>query len=79
MLVLLALRARLFLARLIAEQPGMEQEKPMDVASEPVDLTNDDAAYMDTGVLHQGRICSKCAKNPVVKGKSLCVECEKKK
>lgn len=34
----------------------MTQNKKQDVAGhEPVDLTEDDAAFMDTGVLHSER------------------------
>lgn len=50
----------------------------MDVASEPVDLNND-ASYMDTGVLHSGRICTECAEKTAAKGKTLCADCQEKK
>lgn len=53
----------------------MDQNQPMDVAREPVDL-NDDAAFMDTGVLHEQRPCAKCGTNQAQRGKTLCKACE---
>ena len=50
----------------------MEQEQkkePVDVANEPVDR-NDDAEFMDTGVLHEDRPCTSCGEQPAVN--SLC-------
>lgn len=56
----------------------MDKKQPVDVASEPVDL-EDDAAYMDTGVLHEERVCSECGENDAVKGYALCAKCQEKK
>jgi hypothetical protein len=56
----------------------MDKNQPVDVASEPVDLEND-ADYMDTGVLHEERVCSECGKNKAAKGYALCSDCQEKK
>lgn len=53
----------------------LDQEKePVDVANEPVDR-NDDAEFMDTGVLHEDRPCTSCGEKPATKGGTLCVKC----
>lgn len=75
--LVLALRARLTLGRLGGDERAMERKQPMDVASEPVDL-NDDASYMDTGVLHAERICTECGNDLATKGHNLCTECLEK-
>lgn len=48
-----------------------------DIAKEPVDLT-DDAEFMDTGVLHEGRVCTKCADHAAARGQHLCKDCLEK-
>ena len=58
------------------DESDMKQEQPMDVASEPVDLNND-ASYMDTGVLHTGRVCTECAESKAAKGSTRCADCQK--
>lgn len=55
----------------------MDKKLPVDVASEPVDL-NEDAAYMDTGVLHEERICTECGNDLATQGYRLCSECLEK-
>lgn len=50
----------------------MSQE--MDIAREPVDLSSDDE-YMDTGVLHDGRVCTKCQDRAAKAGHTMCVVC----
>lgn len=55
----------------------MEQNEPIDVAREPVDL-NEDAAFMDTGVLHEARPCIKCDEK-AQKGRSTCANCKEGK
>lgn len=51
-----------------------EERKVIDVASEPVDLTQDDE-FMDTGVLHDERICVECGDDPARRGYKMCSEC----
>jgi hypothetical protein len=51
-----------------------EQEQSVDVAREPVDL-NDDAAFMDTGVLHEERICIECGDDLATQGYAMCSDC----
>ena len=55
----------------------MDKKQPLDVASEPVDL-NTDADYMDTGVLHEERICTECGNDLATQGFRLCSECLEK-
>ena len=57
----------------------MEQERkgPVDVAREPVDL-NSDAEFMDTGVLHEERICVECGDDLAAEGYRMCTECLEK-
>lgn len=55
----------------------MNKNQPVDVASEPVDLEND-ADFMDTGVLHKARVCNECGKDNAVKGYALCAKCQEK-
>lgn len=45
-----------------------------DIAKEPVDLT-DDAEFMDTGVLYQGRMCAECGDEQAKRGWQLCPDC----
>lgn len=45
-----------------------------DIAREPVDL-NDDASFMDTGVLHDERICVECGNDLVCQGFNKCSDC----
>lgn len=52
----------------------VEQEKGVDVAREPVDL-NTAAEFMDTGVLHEKRMCVQCGEQPAAKGKNVCKDC----
>lgn len=52
----------------------MDKKQPVDVAMEPVDL-NDDAEYMDTGVLHSERICVECGNDLATKGHKYCSDC----
>jgi hypothetical protein len=52
----------------------MEQEQHVDVAKEPVDLT-DDADFMDTGVLHEERICVECGNDTAAQGYRYCSQC----
>lgn len=49
-------------------------QEGVDVAREPVDL-NTDAEFMDTGVLHEERLCAACGKNPAARGNNACKEC----
>lgn len=55
----------------------MEQEKNQDIALEPVDLTQEDAGFMDTGVLHQDRTCIDCKDEKAAKGHNKCSACLK--
>ena len=58
----------------------MEQDEKnlsQDIALEPVDLTQDDA-YMDTGVLHDDRICVDCKEKKAAKGHNKCAACLEK-
>lgn len=55
----------------------MEQDKHIDIAKEPVDLTGD-ADYMDTGVLHEERICVECGDDLAAQGLRVCTECAEK-
>jgi hypothetical protein len=48
-----------------------------DIAKEPVDI-NDDVSFMDTGVLHEERICVECGDDVAVKGFRMCSECQEK-
>ena len=45
-----------------------------DIAKEPVDLTEDDG-FMDTGVLHEERICVNCGDDLAAQGYRFCTEC----
>lgn len=54
-----------------------QQKGPVDVAREPVDR-NDDAEFMDTGVLHDERICVECGDDLATEGYSMCSECLEK-
>lgn len=45
-----------------------------DIAREPVDLTGD-ADFMDTGVLHEGRICIECGNDLATQGYKKCSDC----
>lgn len=53
---------------------GQDSKGEMDVAREPVDLTQDDA-YMDTGVLHDERICVNCGNDTAAEGYRYCTDC----
>lgn len=54
----------------------MEQEQQQtDVAKEPVDRNND-ADFMDTGVLHEGRVCATCKDKPAARGLNVCLKCK---
>lgn len=53
----------------------MEQDKHTDIAKEPVDFTNDADDFMDTGVLHEGRICTECGNDLAAQGMRVCTEC----
>lgn len=44
-----------------------------DIAKEPVDVTSDDE-YMDTGVLHDHRVCTSCGEK-AARGHRLCSKC----
>lgn len=55
----------------------MEQDKQQDLAMEPVDR-NDNSDYMDTGVLHQGRVCTECGNDLATKGYRMCTKCLEK-
>jgi len=57
-----------------ADTLDMDKNQPMDVAKEPVDL-NDDAAFMDTGVLHEGRVCVECGNDLAIQGHKYCSDC----
>lgn len=52
----------------------MEQDEKIDIAKEPVDR-NSDADFMDTGVLHQERICSECGNDLACQGYNMCSDC----
>lgn len=52
----------------------MDQESKQDIAREPVDR-NDDAEFMDTGVLHEGRICVECGNDLATQGYKYCSDC----
>lgn len=52
----------------------LDQEQGVDVAREPVDL-NTDAEFMDTGVLHEKRVCAECGDKAAQKGKNVCKDC----
>jgi len=45
-----------------------------DIAKEPVDRT-DDAGFMDTGVLHEERICTECGNDLACAGYQMCSDC----
>lgn len=49
----------------------------IDVAKEPVDLIPDDG-FMDTGVLHDERICVECGDDLACEGYRMCSECLEK-
>ncbi len=51
-----------------------DQEKGVDVAREPVDL-NTSSEFMDTGVLHEKRVCVRCGKASAAKGTNTCKDC----
>jgi len=51
--------------------------KPQDIAKEPVDR-NDDDEFMDTGVLHEERICVECGDDLAARGHRKCTECLEK-
>lgn len=51
-----------------------EEKGPIDVAREPVDLTQDDE-FMDTGVLHDERICVECGNDTAAAGYRYCSDC----
>lgn len=51
------------------------QEQGTDVAKEPVDR-NDDAAFMDTGVLHDARACAKDCGRQAARGSNVCLKCK---
>lgn len=52
----------------------MNQE--MDVAREPVDISSeDDQEFMDTGVLHENRVCTNCQKRSAKAGHTMCSSC----
>ena len=53
-------------------------QPPVDVANEPVDLTQDDGGFMDTGVLHDERICNECGNDLACQGYQMCSECLEK-
>jgi hypothetical protein len=55
----------------------METELQQDIAKEPVDLTTD-ADFMDTGVLHEDRICSNCGDAAAARGFRMCTDCLEK-
>jgi hypothetical protein len=49
-----------------------------DIAREPVDLSEDDTEFMDTGVLHEGRLCTNCGDQMAARGKRVCTGCQRK-
>lgn len=51
-----------------------------DIAREPVDLAGeeDQDEFMDTGVLHDGRVCSNCGNELAAQGRRLCPACLKR-
>ncbi len=55
---------------------GQEQ----DVAREPVDFSGevDEFGFMDTGVLHDERICAECGDDLAAQGMNVCTECAEK-
>lgn len=55
----------------------MSQNEHIDVAKEPVDLIQDDE-FMDTGVLHEERICVECGNDLACEGFRMCSECLEK-
>lgn len=54
----------------------MNQEQKQDIAREPVDRTSD-AEFMDTGVLHEERICIECGNDLASQGYVKCPDCLK--
>lgn len=47
-----------------------------DVSREPVDLAGDDSGeFMDTGVLHDERICANCGDDLATQGYRFCSDC----
>lgn len=52
----------------------MNQERHIDTAREPVDVAEDDE-FMDTGVLHEGRICVECGNDLACQGYKYCSDC----
>lgn len=56
----------------------MDKDLQQDIAKEPVDLTKDDAGYMDTGVLHSERICVECGNDLATQGHRMCSDCLEK-
>jgi len=55
----------------------MSANHPIDIAKEPVDLTQDDE-FMDTGVLHEDRICVECGNDHACEGFRMCSDCLEK-
>ena len=51
-----------------------------NIANEPVDLagSQEQDEFMDTGVLHEGRVCTDCGTELAARGKRLCPACAKK-
>jgi hypothetical protein len=47
-----------------------------DIAKEPVDVQDDE--FMDTGVLHEDRVCIECGDDQAVQGYKMCSECQEK-
>ena len=45
-----------------------------DIAREPVDR-NDDSEFMDTGVLHDERVCVECGNDLATQGYRKCSDC----
>lgn len=46
-----------------------------DIAKEPVDLTRTDDGFMDTGVLHEERVCNECGNDLATQGFQMCSDC----
>lgn len=55
----------------------MDQEKKQDIAREPVDR-NSDTEFMDTGILHDERICIECGDDLACQGYKKCSDCLEK-